>query len=49
MEATHWGDAMVAEIKELERALRACKAGKNIEDDPSELKAEIARLKRLLD
>lgn len=45
METMHWGDEMVAKIAELKAAL---KAG-SLEDDPSELRAEIARLERLLD
>lgn len=49
MDTMYWADRIVADIKKLERALRACLAGKNDADDPSELRAEIRRLKRLLD
>lgn len=49
MDAATWGEGIERQIAEMEKALRECKAGRNIEDDPSELKAEIVRLKRLLD
>jgi hypothetical protein len=45
MEAMHWGDEMVATIEMLKAAL----AAGSVEDDPSELRAEIARLEKLLD
>lgn len=44
METMHWGDEMVATIAELKAAL----AAGSDQDDPSELRAEIARLERLL-
>jgi hypothetical protein len=45
METMHWGDEMVATIEMLKAAL----AAGSVEDDPSELRAEIARLEKLLD
>jgi len=44
METMYWGDEMVATIEMLKAAL----AAGSIEDDPSELRAEIARLEKLL-